>query len=189
MTDLEKVEKLREKANVSFTEAKEALDSSDGDILDALIYLEKQGKVDAPQGGGYYSGASLPAIIENPSSNNGDSDAYYDSGGDTFSDLMSRLGRFLLKLLNKGSSNFLEASSNGKHMFSCPVIAVVLLMIFFFWIVIPLFVISLFCGVRYHFRGAELGTDSVNIVMDNAADVVEDVKKSFTNAVEKEKRE
>ena len=54
MTELEKVEKLREKANVSFAEAKEALDNTGGDILDALIYLEKQGKSTIPAGGGFF---------------------------------------------------------------------------------------------------------------------------------------
>ena len=42
MTEFEKVEKLRERANVSYEEAKEALLASEGDLLDAMIYLEKQ---------------------------------------------------------------------------------------------------------------------------------------------------
>ena len=61
MTELEKVEKLREKADVSFAEAKEALDMAGGDILDALIYLEKQGKSTVPAGGGFFSGGGMPA--------------------------------------------------------------------------------------------------------------------------------
>ena len=45
MTDLEKIEKLCTTANVSAEDAKSALDACDGDILDAMIYLEKIGKV------------------------------------------------------------------------------------------------------------------------------------------------
>ena len=45
MDNLEKVERLREKADVSYEEAKKALDECDGDLLDAMVYLEKQGKV------------------------------------------------------------------------------------------------------------------------------------------------
>ncbi len=48
MDRLEKVEKLRSKANVSYEEAKEALDASNDDILDAMVYLEKKGKVKKP---------------------------------------------------------------------------------------------------------------------------------------------
>ena len=45
MEHLEKVEKLKEKANVSYEEAKAALESCDWDILDALVKLESEGKV------------------------------------------------------------------------------------------------------------------------------------------------
>jgi translation elongation factor EF-Ts len=48
MERLEKVEKLRSKANVSYEEAKEALDACIDDILDAMVYLEKNGKVKKP---------------------------------------------------------------------------------------------------------------------------------------------
>lgn len=55
MTTLEQVEKLRAMANVSYDEAKAALDATNGDLLEAIILLEKQGKVATPSGGGYYS--------------------------------------------------------------------------------------------------------------------------------------
>ena len=48
MDNLEKVEKLREKTGVSYEEAKEALEANNYDVLDAIIYLEKKGKVKAP---------------------------------------------------------------------------------------------------------------------------------------------
>ena len=44
MDQFEKVEKLRERADVSYEEAKEALENSNWDILDAMIYLEQNGK-------------------------------------------------------------------------------------------------------------------------------------------------
>ena len=40
MEQLEKVEKLRQRANVSYEEAKEALEASDWDLLDAMVYLD-----------------------------------------------------------------------------------------------------------------------------------------------------
>jgi len=176
MTDLEKVEKLREKANVSFAEAKEALDIAGGDILDAIIYLEKQGKCTEPAGGGYYSGTGAPLEQSQPYGENN-----YNAGrqGESFRDMMKRFGRFCLDLLNKGNTNFLDAMRDDSLVFSCPVTGLVLLLCFFFWAVIPLFVISLFFRWRYRFRGADLGRESVNKVMDSASNVVEDVKHSF----------
>lgn len=44
MEQLEKVEKLRERADVSYEEAKEALEACDWDLLDAMVWLEKEGK-------------------------------------------------------------------------------------------------------------------------------------------------
>ena len=51
---LEQVERLREKADVSYGQAKQALEYSGGNLLDALIYLEEQGAIPRPQGA-YYS--------------------------------------------------------------------------------------------------------------------------------------
>ena len=51
---LEQVERLREKADVSYAQAKQALEYSGGNLLDALIYLEEQGAIPRPQGA-YYS--------------------------------------------------------------------------------------------------------------------------------------
>ena len=47
MDNFEKVEKLVQKANVSYEDAKQALEEANGDMLDAMIALEKQGKVKA----------------------------------------------------------------------------------------------------------------------------------------------
>lgn len=47
--NLEQVEMLRERANVSFEEAKEALEKCNCDMLEALIYLERQNKIKPPQ--------------------------------------------------------------------------------------------------------------------------------------------
>jgi len=186
MTELEKVEKLRERANVTFAEAKAALDNSGGDILDALIYLENQGKVTAPAGGGYFSGANLPPQSENVSYGNYNNNTNNSNGtGEEFTDLLKRFGAFCLKMFNKGVSNNLVATKGDQHLFSCPVIVVILLAAFFFWVTIPLFVISLFCGFRYYFTGDDLGKDSVNSVMDSATNAVDDVKRSFTESTDK----
>lgn len=55
MDDLEKAEKIRSKGPVSYEEARDALKEADGDLLDAVIVLERQGKINRPVGGGFYS--------------------------------------------------------------------------------------------------------------------------------------
>ena len=45
MTNYEMVELLRQKANVSYEEAKAALEAANWDLLDAIVLLEREGKV------------------------------------------------------------------------------------------------------------------------------------------------
>jgi dimethylargininase len=49
MDNLEKVEKLRERANVTYEEAKAALEENNWDLLDAMVALEKAGKTNSPR--------------------------------------------------------------------------------------------------------------------------------------------
>jgi hypothetical protein len=176
MATLEQVEKLREKTGVSFEEAKAALEASGDDLLDAIIYLERQGKVNAPQGGGYYSSQNTQG-----DQSYGGGNGYYNApnSGPTFKESMGRFGRFCASIFNIGNTNYLEAEKNGTIMFTVPVTVLVILLIFFFWVIVPLFVVSLFFGFHYRFRGAEIGTEQVNKVMDGASDTVEDIKKNF----------
>ena len=51
---LEMVERLKGKANVSYKQAKEALEYSGGNLLDALIYLEEKESIPR-DAGAYYS--------------------------------------------------------------------------------------------------------------------------------------
>lgn len=45
---LELIEMIRERANVSYEEAREALENCNDDIIETLVYLEKQGKIKSP---------------------------------------------------------------------------------------------------------------------------------------------
>lgn len=45
---IELIDELRKRANVSFESAKEALESCNGDLIEALIYLEKTNKIETP---------------------------------------------------------------------------------------------------------------------------------------------
>ncbi|NLL46334.1 MAG: DUF4342 domain-containing protein [Clostridiales bacterium] len=178
MATLEQVEKLREKASVSFEEAKAALEACNDDLLDAIIWLEKQGKVNPPVAGGYYS-----------SEHKGEGEREKESAhqetrqkqGESFSDMMKRFGRFCTKLIHKGNTNYFEVEKNGKIVISVPVTVLAISLIFFFWVVLPLLILGLFFGCRYRFRGYELGRGSVNRVMDTASDTAENIKRSFNS--------
>jgi len=182
MTTLEQVEKLRAMANVSYDEAKVALDAANGDLLEAIIYLEKQGKVSAPTGGGYYSSekTSDPSA-EASHTKCWEKQTKYGNGGETFTSLLKKFGRFLLNMIHKGNANYFEVLKSDESKASFPVTALVVLLLFGFWIIIPVLIVGLFFGFRYRFNGPDFMGKTVNDAMNSAADAAEDLKKSINN--------
>ncbi|MDP4109658.1 MAG: DUF4342 domain-containing protein [Bacillota bacterium] len=178
MATLDQVEKLRERANVGYDEARSALDATNGDILEALIYLEKQGKVTPPAGGGYYSSEGKTESDKGPEQK---SEKKCESGGESFKDALKRFGRFFGKLIHKGNVNNFEVLKGQESRISIPVTVLALLLLFAFWITVPLLVIGLFFGFRYHFQGPDLGIKPVNNAMDSAASAAESIKNSINN--------
>ena len=86
------------------------------------------------------------------------------------------LGDLVRSVFNLGNRNRFEVRKGEEMILELPVTALVLLLIFAFWVCIPLLVIGLFAGFRYSFSGAELGRESVNHAMDKAAEVAAKVK-------------
>ena len=78
MDDLEKVETIRTKCNVSYTDAKAALDAADGNVLDAIIWLESQGKTQTTSA----HAATESAPVNEPSAEMVAAQAAYDKKGE-----------------------------------------------------------------------------------------------------------
>ena len=179
MATLEQVEKLREKANVSYDEAKEALDHSNGDLLDAMIYLEKQGKVKTPEGGGRYSSSDAGS---KDSQSQADHTEKKDSApGESFGELVKRLIKFCCRIIRRGNINNFEIYKDGERKASFPITLLVVMIVFAFWISFPLLIIGLFFGLRYRFNGPDFHKSAVNNAMDTAAEAAESIKKSLNS--------
>jgi len=166
MATLEQVEKLRERANVTYDEAREALNASGGDLLDALIYLEKQGKVIPPKNGGYYSSQQAAAGGNAGGAPEG---GYNPPKGEGLGQIIRRFWRWLCKLFHQSNRNMFEVWRGNEVILSAPVSVLVILLIVGFWVVVPLLVAGLFLGCAYRFRGQDLEKTGVNNVMDSAA--------------------
>lgn len=174
----EQVEKLRQQTGVSCEEARVALESSQGDLLEAVIWLERQGKISPPSGGAYSTrpgggvGEAL-TVLEDRRSGGG-----ADSG-------WKRLWAAITDLFSRSLHNHFEVVRHDSVLLSIPVLLLVVLLLaafwVVFWVVVPLAVVGLFFGYRYHFSGADLGKESVNHVMDAVAKTAEDVKRNVKN--------
>ena len=189
MVTLEQVEKLCEKANISYDEARKVLEKTEGDLLEAVVLLEKEGKIEAPRGNGYYDSRETDPGVNG---RNGDSSGNFSNqntsvtqvsqnqGGrqqeSTFGDSLNSFFRWFGKILHIGNTNSFEVRKDGKKVMVFPVTVFVLLLFFAFWITIPLMIIGLFFGLRYVFSGPEVRITDVNKAMNTAADAAEDFK-------------
>jgi len=180
MVTLQQVEELRRYADITFNEAKEALEETNGDILEAIINLEKKGRIEPPKGGGYYSTKDAGETGEQKSSDAKAGAESTQKTSSSFSDLINRFTTFIGKLFHKGNRNIFEVSKNGQSTMKLPVTVLVILLLFTFWITVPLMIIGLFFGYKYSFSGPELGKEEVNRTMDQVSDVVGNLKKEFS---------
>lgn len=73
--------------------------------------------------------------------------------------------------------NHFEVVKDDNKIITIPVTILALLLLFAFWITIPLLVVGLFFGYRYMFVGPDLGKEKVNNAMDSVADMAEKLKK------------
>ena len=178
---LELVERLREKAPVSYTLAKEALEYSGGNLLDALIYLEEQGAIPREEGA-YYStkGEGRPAPppeapgqppeqAEKRGKKAASAPSAPKSGkADGKKRLLPTLRRWLV-------DNELEIWRRDKPVTALPVLILALLVIFVYYLTIPLLILGLFLGFRYRFSGPDLEREEINSVMGTVADTAADL--------------
>ncbi len=160
MDRFEMTEKLREKANVTYEEAKAALEASDWDLLEAIVHLENQGRVDAPKAKTHTREETTRKKEEGNMSN-----------------ILQNITNFVSGLVEKGNRNALEVHRNGKIVLTLPLTVLVLLMLIF-WITIPVLIVSLFFGCRYRFSGRDISQKG-NDAMDSVADKAEDLKESL----------
>lgn len=162
MTNYEMVEKLSEKMGVTLEEAKTALEASDWDMLDAALLLEKERGI---EGEAYTTRQEPKSAPEEAPRHRGGRWALH------------RAGQVIKRLFDIGNRNRFEVRrrNSDEIVLDMPTTAMVLLLIFAFWVCVPLLVIGLFGGYRYSFSGAELGRESINSAMDKAADAADKV--------------
>ena len=172
---LEMVERLKEKANVSYTQAKEALEYSGGNLLDALIYLEEKGAIPREEAA-YYSTKSevpplpadhLPAqlLVKERKKKNAPPPRPKGDGSQRF---FNSLRRWLI-------DNELEIWRRDQPITALPVLILLLLLCCAPWVTIPILILGLFLGFRYRFSGPDLERESLNNMMGSVADTASDL--------------
>ena len=178
MDTLEKVELVRQKCGASYEDAKAALDACNDDVLDAIIWLEKQGKVQG-ESASYTTGAAPAPDAASPEMAAAQA-AYQESSKKShFAEDMDAAWETVKKVLRKSVECKFVAKRHGETILNVPVL-VPIIGIFVWGATIWLLIIGLFFGMRYHIDGANPVTVDVNDAMGKAADAAESLKKDVT---------
>ena len=196
---LEQVERLRAHAAVSYEEARRALEACDGDLLDALILLEREGRI--PPGGG--RGAfftTQPGAAPGPEASGKDEKRFWGlavtagghRGREERGSWRARLRELLaaaVDLLRHCTVNQFEVWRNGERMTALPVLILILLVLVAYWISLPLLVVGLFFGCKYRFSGPDLDKNRVGEVVNQVSakvgDAVGQVRDEFKREFDK----
>ena len=174
---LEQVERLREKANVSYGQAKAALEYSGGNLLDALIYLEEQGVIPRPEET-YYSTKNETPPPPPPELPILPVDSHIKQAkkkGGRKNPNQHGIRHFLRWLRRILLDNELEIWRKGQPITAVPMLILLILVFCLPWITIPLLILGLFLGFRYQIAGPDLENETLNGMMDSAASTAADV--------------
>ena len=173
MVDFEKVEKLVQKANVSYEDAKNALEAANGDMLDAIIALEKAGKVNSqasftttsPETSPY---KDVPAVVDQTNKTEGKS---------FFKDLGAAIKRGFRYTVD----NSVRVVRNDVEVIKLPLWISIIAMLAAWELLLIVIVISLFFDCRYSVVGKD-DANEVNRVIDQASTFAGKVKESWNES-------
>ena len=172
MDEMEKVEKLRARAEVTADEARNALKACDGDLLDAMVLLEKIGKAKAPSEVVVTTSRTEHTTFEDVQ----DTVDRYDR--EAARPLSTKLKHLFSIIMDKLSNNFLRIEHKGEELIKVKLWIVVLVMLFVWHVSIVAIIISLFFGVRYSFVGRDDMTEA-NKLIGKASEAASYVKDKF----------
>ena len=189
MTKQEMREQLAAKCNVTLEEAGTALEVGDWNMLTATHLLEEEKFRRMREVEEVASDcATMEAMAE-------DGETATDEKTATARDAkraepgkrrrhhgVRSLGEHLHRLLAFGNRNRLEVRRDGAMVLDLPVTALAALMLFAFWVCVPLIVIGLFAGCRYSFAGQDLGRADINDALSKASEAAARAKQAAAKA-------
>ena len=163
MDHFEMVEKLREKANVSYEQASAALEKCNWDLLDALLLLESEGKLhrssETPKEETYTT-RPQPKVEKKAKQGS-----------------LAMLIRGFVQVVRRLNSVELLIKKNNTVTLELSMTVVLLLMILSFWGVAIAAILAIIFGCRFAVKGLSFD-DSVNAAMDKAGAFVDNAVQS-----------
>ena len=154
MITIEQIDELRKRVDVSYEDAKEALEQSNGNILEAIIYLEKSGKIKQEE-------------AKEEKKENGASDA------------ICGVIAWCKKVIRKGNSNYLEIRKHENTILKLSLTITSIVVVLAPYISIPLLLLALLTGHKIRFHGEDIEKTRENEAMDKVVVATNNIKEEF----------
>ncbi len=179
MDKFEKVERLVQKAGVSYEDAKNALDQANDDLLDAMIILEKQGKVKQPEQAQFSTSYTeqtqykdVPAVIE-------------ESKKTKEKSILKDIGNAIKRGFRYTVDNSIKVVKNDDTIIKLPLWISIILLLCAWELLVIVIIVSLFLGCKYSVEGKD-DSKGVNDILNQASDLADKAKESFSSTVNSE---
>ncbi len=180
MERIEMVEKIRKQANISLEEAKDVLERNGWDILDAMVELERAGKI---RGGAETSTENKETEYDDVSPTVSVREAEREQRKRRHEAFRVKLKKAVRVLID---NRFVVKNKYGELLVRMPVIVPIICALAAIWLTAIVLIAGLIFGLRYSFEGKELGKKAVNDGMEKASKYTQNI---VNNIIEKDSSE
>lgn len=175
------VDKLRTKTDISYEEAKSVLENNNWDMLEAVVYLEKIGKIKSPEVSEFYTYEYKESYANDYESEDTSEDR--ESSSSKSKNDFEGIFEAVCKVIDTCNNIFLEIKRNSRVLLKIPLTVVVVLLFFTFWIIIPLAIIGLFFDIEFSIYSKKVDMDKANKVFREISKAIQDIKRKITSHI------
>ena len=184
MDRFELVEKLVRSTGVSYEAAKTALESSGWDLLDAAVWLEKNGKIE-DKSGHFTTNPEQQAQQKQQQEERRKEEARNEAPRNSAASRSSG-SRVVHSVLTKARQIIMDneiviCKNSGEIFLEIPIWLAAILLIVAFWPSVIVLVLVFILGFRFRLHGPDLGSETVNRILNrvenSAGDLIDRIKK------------
>lgn len=139
------IEKLVSKTNISYEKAESTLRECNWNILDSILKLEEEGEINKPEVSIYYTNKNYTVSKNELIKIKAEENKKYRSSQGFF--------EFICNLIDRGNKIIFQVSRYKKVIIKLPSTVMILLLMFTFWVTVPVLIVGLFFDFEYSFVG------------------------------------
>ena len=178
MEEFAKVEKLVEITGASFEDAKNAIRACDGNMVDAMVYLEKLGKVRSYKTSSPVDPRFAPISDAEVAAAEARLIARRAEAKERCAKRRGAFGEFIRKIMRFLTHNKITITKEGQEFASIPILAALIICSISFGFAIVCVFVSMMFGYEYSFTG-ESNLESANRVLMQAGTTAGNIKAEY----------